>query len=275
MHVSRFILVLALTFSIASACTTTGATNPSASISPVIDRIQQRGQLLVGTTGDMPPMNMTTKNGGLIGIEPELANRVANAMGVTLTFRIMPFHELLPALKTGKVDMLLSNMSMTGKRNLEVVFVGPYFISGKSVLTKLKTLAFIQNPAQLNSPKTRLVAVKGSTGQEFVENAAPHAKLVTADNYTTAVKMVIEDKVHAFVADYPICAVSVFRYPNQQLTTLTKPLTYEPIGIAIQAGDPLLMNWLQNFLLTMQGSGELDAIRKRYMNNASWLKALP
>ena len=275
MKTLRFILVLALTLSIVSACATTGATNQPASVSPVIDRIQQRGQLVVGTTGDMPPMNMTTKKGGLIGIEPELANRMASAMGVKLTFRIMPFHELLPALKSGKVDMLLSNMSMTGKRNLEVVFVGPYFISGKSVLTKLKTLAFMQNPSQFNSPKTTLVALKGSTGQEYVENAAPHAKLVTADNYAMAVKMVIDDKVHAFVADYPICAVSVFRYPNQKLTTLTKPLTYEPIGIAIQAGDPLLMNWLQNFMITMQGSGELEAIRKRYMNNASWLRALP
>lgn len=271
----RSILILTLALSIVSACSTTGQTIQPTTVSPVIDRIQKRGQLIVGTTGDMPPMNMTTKNGGLIGIEPELANQMANTMGVKLTFRTMPFHKLLPALKSGKVDLVLSNMSMTGKRNLEVVFVGPYFISGKSVLTKLKTLAFMQNPYQFNSPETKLVALRGSTSQEFVEKAAPHAKLVTVDDYSSAVKMVIDDKVHAFVADYPICAVSVFRYPNQQLTTLTKPLTYEPIGIAIQAGDPLLMNWLQNFLITMQGSGELDAIRKRYLNNASWLKALP
>ncbi|KPJ78610.1 MAG: hypothetical protein AMJ54_02820 [Deltaproteobacteria bacterium SG8_13] len=258
-----------------SGCTTTGKTADRSSVSPVIDRIQQRGELIVGTTGDMPPLNMTTKKGGLIGIEPELANAMASAMEVKLTFRTMRFHELLPALKAGKVDMILSSMTMSGRRNLEVVFVGPYFISGKSMLTKLKTLAFMQNPSQFNSPKTTLVALKGSTGQEFVGKSAPHAKLITADDYTAAIKMVIGDKAHAFVADYPICAVSVFRYPNQQLTTLTQPLTFEPIGIAIQAGDPLLMNWLQNFLITMQGSGELDAIRKRYMNDASWLKELP
>jgi polar amino acid transport system substrate-binding protein len=268
-------MILALAVCIASACSTTGETARPASASPVVDRIQKRGELIVGTTGDMPPLNMTTKKGGLIGIEPELANRIANAMGVKLTFRTMPLHKLLPALKAGKVDMVLSNMTMTGKRNLEVVFVGPYLISGKSVLTKLKTLAFMQNPYQFNSPKTILVALKGSTGQQFVKKSAPNAKLITVDDYATAVKMVIEDKAHAFVADYPICAVSVFRYPNYQLTTLTKPLTYEPIGIAIAAGDPLLMNWLQNFLVTVQGSGELEAMRDRYMNDASWLKLLP
>ncbi len=275
MKTFRLVMILALAVSLGSACTTTAETAQPASVSPVVDRIQRRGELIVGTTGDMPPLNMTTKNGGLIGIEPELAERMASAMEVKLTFRTMRFHQLLPALKAGDVDIILSNMTMTGKRNLEVVFVGPYFVSGKSVLTKLKTLALMQNPYQFNSPRTTLVALKGSTGQQFVQKSAPNAKLVTTDSYAAAVKMVIDDKVEAFVADYPICSVSVFRYPNQQLTTLAKPLTYEPIGIAIAAGDPLLMNWLQNFLMTLQGSGELEAIRGRYMKNASWLKLLP
>ena len=275
MKTMHAVLILVLATCIVSACAAAGEATRPATVSPVIDRIQQRGELIVGTTGDMPPLNMTTKNKGLIGIEPELANRIASAMEVKLVFRTMNFHQLLPALETGKVDMVLSNMTMTGKRNLKVVFVGPYFISGKSVLTKRNTLAFMQNPSQFNSPRTTLVALKGSTGEEFVEKSAPHAKLVTADNHTAAVKMVIEDKVHAFVADYPICAVMVFRYPSQQLTTLTQPLTYEPIGIAIAAGDPLLTNWLQNFLLTMNGSGELEAIQNRYLKNASWLKLLP
>ena len=275
MKTIRLAGILALAVCLLSACTTTAETVQPVSASPVVDRIQKRGELIVGTTGDMPPLNMTTKKGGLIGIEPELANQMAGAMGVKLTFRTMAFHQLLPALQAGNVDMVLSNMTITGRRNLEVVFVGPYFISGKSVLTKLRTLALMQNPYQFNSPKTSLVALKGSTGQEFVKKSAPNAKLVTADNYAAAIKMVIDNKVDAFVADYPICAVSVFRYPNQQLTTLTKPLTFEPIGIAIQTGDPLLMNWLQNFLITMQGSGELEAIRNRYMQDASWLKLLP
>ncbi len=271
----RLAMILALALSVISASTITAETAQPAPVSPVVDRIQKRGELIVGTTGDMPPLNMTTKNGGLIGIEPELANLIATAMEVKLTFRTMRFHKLLAALKTGKVDMILSNMTMTGKRNLEVVFVGPYFISGKSMLTKMQTLALMQNPYQLNSPKTTLVALKGSTSEEFAKKAAPNAKLITTEDYAAAVKMVIDNNADAFVADYPICSVTVFRYPTQQLTTLSKPLTYEPIGIAIAAGDPLLTNWLQNFLVTVKGSGQLDAIQKRYMNNASWLKQLP
>ena len=76
-------------------------------------------------------MNMTTKAGKVIGLEPDIANEIAVRMGVKATFKTMPFAELLPALEAGKVDMVLSSMTITGKRNMRVAFVGPYFISAK------------------------------------------------------------------------------------------------------------------------------------------------
>ena len=69
----------------------------------------------------------------------------------------------------------------------------------------------------IDAKNTKLVALKGSTSQAFVEKAIPHATLVTANDYDEAVKMVLEDKVHAMVADYPICVVSIFRYPEQRI----------------------------------------------------------
>jgi polar amino acid transport system substrate-binding protein len=153
--------------------------------------------------------------------------------------------------------------------------VGPYFISGKSILTKLKTIAVIDGPAQLNSPQTTLAALKDSTSQQYVERSAPKARLIKTDDYDQAIDMILKGKVDALVADYPICVVSVYRYPNQQLTTLTKPLTYEPIGIAVSPNDSQLVNWLGNFLTAMKGTGELERLEHRWLKNASWLKLLP
>jgi polar amino acid transport system substrate-binding protein len=271
----KLLIVLALVFALAVACAQTTGTTATSSISPVLDRIVQRGELVVGTAGSMPPLNMTTKDGRVIGIEPDLARFMASSMGVKLRIETMHFHELLPALEAGKVDMVLSGMTITGRRNLTAAFVGPYFISGKSVLTKLKTLAGVRSPSDINSPNTRLVALKDSTSQLFVENVIPKAKLLTADNYDQAVGMLIKGQAHALIADYPICAVSVFRYPDQQFTTLVEPFTYEPIGIVLPADDPLLMNWAQNFLVSMNGSGQLDKLRDRWIKNTSWLKELP
>lgn len=243
--------------------------------SPTLERIVSRGELIVGTAASMPPFNMTTKDGSIIGIEPDIATFIAGGMGVKLTLKPMAFHELLPALEAGKVDLVMSNMTITGKRNLKVAFVGPYFISGKSILTKDIAYASIANSSDLNKPEVSLAALKGSTSQQVVETMLPKAKLVTTNTYDEAVKLVIDRKVNALVADYPICLISTFRYPEEELSTMIKPFTFEPIGIAAPANDPLLVNWLNNFLISFKGSGELKRITDHWLDNDDWVKRLP
>ena len=249
--------------------------NASASASPVIDRILQRGELVVGMAGNMPPLNMTTKEGELIGYEVDLAKNMASAMGVRAKMEVMPFAKLLPALQSGKIDLILSNMTITPERNLKVAFVGPYFTSGKAFLTKIKTIAMAGEAADIDAKNTKLVALKGSTSQAFVEKAIPDATLVTANDYDEAVKMVLEDKVHAMVADYPICVVSVFRYPDRGLFSVVTTLTFEPIGVGVPAGDPLLVNWVENFMGIAEKVGLFEALKEKWLLKADWLNRLP
>ena len=256
-------------------CAQMNSNTAKASASPVIDRILQRGEIAVGMAGNMPPMNMTSKEGELIGYEVDLAKAMAKAMGVRAKLTVMPFAELLPALQAGKIDLILSNMTITPGRNLKVAFVGPYFISGKAFLTKIKTIAMADEAEDIDAKNTKLVALKGSTSQAFVEDAIPDATLIAANDYDEAVKMVLEDKVHAMVADYPICVVSVFRYPNQGLLSVVTTLTYEPIGVGVPAGDPLLVNWVENFMGIAEETGFLQELQENWLLQADWLNRLP
>ncbi len=242
---------------------------------PVIDRILKKGELTVGTSGDQPPLNATTRDGKIIGLEADLAALMASAMGVKLRMVGMPFADLLPTLKKGDIDLILSGMTMTPKRNLDVAFVGPYYVTGKAFLTKNKTIASLENADGIDKPEYTVVALKGSTSQMYVENVLPRAKLVPTRDYDEALDMVLRDKAHAMVADYHFCAVSAFRYKEKGLTTVKAPFTFEPIGVAMQAGDPLLVNWVENFFITINGSGDLKKIAERWFNDASWMKELP
>ena len=85
----------------------------------------------------------------------------------------------------------------------------------------------------------------------------------------------LQDKVDALVADHPICIVSVLRYPDAGLVSLITTLTYEPLGIALPANDPLLINWVDNFLRGLKGSGQLDGLKARWLEDASWIQQLP
>ena len=275
MNLKKLSLVVICLLLFLIGCARTNSNTANASATPVIDRIQKSGTLTVGMAGNMPPLNMTSKEGELMGYEVDLARAMAKAMRVKAKLETMPFAELLPALESGKIDMILSNMTITPGRNLKVAFVGPYFTSGKAFMTKKKTIAMADDPDDIDAEKTKLVALKGSTSQAFVETALPEAQLVKAKDYDEAVKMVLEDKVHAMIADYPICVVSVFRYPEQGLLSVVTTLTYEPIGVAVPAGDPLLVNWVENFLAIAESTGLLEELNKKWLRSADWLNRLP
>jgi polar amino acid transport system substrate-binding protein len=274
MKFSKVILVLILTLVFFAGCAQMQQGSSRTSASPVLDRIQQRGELIVGTMGNMPPLNMTSKDGEIFGLEPDLARMLADAMNVKVKFVTKPFNELLPALQTGEVDMVLSGMTITPERNRKVAFIGPYFISGKAFLTKVKTIAYADEASDANNPNTKIVALKGSTSQAFAEAFLDKTTLFTTGNYDEAVDMVLQDKVHAMIADYPICVVSVFRYPEAGLLSVVTQLTYEPIGIAIPANDPLMMNWTRNTLNNIEGSGILDELKLKWFAEGDWLDKL-
>lgn len=261
-------LVLALT--LLSACTTmTGSSTPT------IDGILQKKELVVGTSGSQPPFSMTTKDGKLIGFDIDLAKAMADGMGVTLSLITMPFDQLLPALESGKVDLVISGLTITPARNLGVAFVGPYFISGKSVLTKLDTIAGIEDASEINTPGMTLTALRGSTSQEFIETVTPEATFIPAKDYEEGVDLVLKDTVKAMIADYPICIISVFRHPESGLISMIRPLSFEPLGIALPKGDPLFVNLVENFLNAYQGTGQLDELKEVWFGNASWVEQLP
>lgn len=245
----------------------------SAPAGDILNRIVKNGELVVGTTGSQPPLNATTKKGEIIGLDADIARLIASGMGVKVRFKTMPFAELLPALHADKVDMILSSMTMTPKRNLKVAFIGPYYVSGKGMLTKTQTIASLQAADSLNDPKFKIATLKASTSQAFVEGTAPQAKLMTAKSYDEALGLLFNDKVDVVIADYPYCAFTAFRYQDKGLVAGQSRLTFEPLGIAVKE-DTLLINWLNNYMKMLDGSGQLRQMNDRWFKNSSWIENL-
>jgi polar amino acid transport system substrate-binding protein len=247
---------------------------PAAASSPVLDRILSQGELRVGMSGDMPPLNMTTKEDKLIGLDADLAAIIANAMGVELSLQQMSFGDLLPALEAGRIDMILSNMTITPERNLKVVFVGPYFVSGKGLLTKLDTLAQADEMDDINSAQFTFVVLKGSTSELVARQGAPQAILLTAPTENDAVQMVLDGDADAMIADFPICLVAAYRHRGSGLLAAETPITYEPIGIGIPKGDPHLVNWLENVLDGLRKSNIMTVMKLKWFSEPTWVDQL-
>jgi polar amino acid transport system substrate-binding protein len=233
------------------------------------------GVLRVGITGTQPPLNMKNKAGEIVGFEMDLIRSLANSMGLEAHPVELPFAELLSSLEKGKVDLVISGVTITPERNTRVAFVGPYFITGKSVLTKSETLARVSETTELDDPARTYAALAGSTSEDFVREILPKATLITTPDHDTAVQMVIDGSVDAMLADSHICRFSAWRYADLGLATIATPFTIEPLGIALPADAPLLVNLVENFLDTLEYTGLLGQFKAQWLSDDAWLDELP
>jgi len=258
-------LVLAVPFS---------ATAASSDQAPVLARIAESGSLRVGMSAGQPPFNVTNREGKIIGMDVDLAGLLAAALDVDLKIVDMPFNQLLPALESGDVDLVISGMTATLQRNMRAAFVGPYHITGKSILARSETIAAL-GTQELNRDDLRIAALKGSTSEDFVRGVAPTATLVATETYDDAIDLLLSNKVEMFVADASIIMLSMLRWPDAGLTAASKPLTIEPIGIAVPANDPLMLNLIENYVNALQASGALEQLHKKWFQSGGWLVQLP
>ena len=240
-----------------------------------LSRVVDFKVLKVGMSGDQPPMNVVNRDGELMGMDVDLAKALAVAMRVQLEIKKMPFGELMSALEEDKVDMVISGMAITPERTEMASFVGPYMISGKSILTKSDTVAKITAQEEVNRDNLKLAALKNSTSASFVSTVAPQAALVEIANYEEGIAMVRDGKVDGMVADMPICQLTVMRYPDAGFVTLERPLTVEPIGIAIKQGDAQFLNLVQNYVDAYAKMGVMQKLQEKWLKDSSWIAALP
>jgi polar amino acid transport system substrate-binding protein len=165
----------------------------------------------------------------------------------------------------------MSGMPINAERNMRVLFAGPYNVSGKTVLTKSATLATLDTESEAGELDISVVTLEGSTSESYARDYFEHATIVTTPDYEQAVKKLMNDEVEAMLADIEICQITMLKYPGKDLAMLNKPLTIEPIGIAIPAGDYQLMNLIENFYDKLEMIGALEALREMWFKDGTWL----
>lgn len=262
-------------FGLLALCFSTVFTATVFADSPVLDRVIKNGVLRVAMSGDQPPFNAISRDKSLIGYDVDLSNAIAGAMQVKAEIIQLPFGDLMEALESGKVDMVVSGMAITPQRTQKVSFVGPYMMSGKSILIGTSAQGKVKTGADFNNADITLVALENSTSKSFAERSIPNAKLKTMATYDEGVKMLMDGKVDAMIADMPACKLAILRNPEAGLAVIEPPLSVEPIGIAIASNDVQFQNLIGNYLDTYEKMGLTTQLRKKWFESNTWIAALP
>lgn len=237
-----------------------------------LDRIVKSGELRVGMTLDQPPFSMKSKSGSPIGFDVELAEILSQSLDLKLKIVELPFHELLPGLTNGSIDLVISGMTITPQRNINASFVGPYMISGKSIITKSRNLALADESEDINQKELKIVALKGTTSEKFSKTYLDMANLILVEKYEAGIDLLLKDQADLMIADYPTCVLAQIKYPDAGFVTLNEPLTIEPIGIALPPNTPQLTNLLENYLKSLEIAGALAEMEDFWFNNPGWLQ---
>ena len=192
----------------------------------VIDRIKTNGEIILGTPGDFPPFSVTSEQGDLIGVDISLARELAKSMNVNLRIVRLPFHELIPNLESGKVDMIMSGLSITPRRNMEIAFVGPYGNSGQAFLGRNEIVESLDEPLDLNREGLRIAVLQDTTAELTVRAVLPKAEATFTRSLDQALIKLLNNEIDGIISDYPFCKVSEFRYKDRGFSVYEKILSY-------------------------------------------------
>jgi polar amino acid transport system substrate-binding protein len=238
-----------------------------------IENALKRGVLRVGMS-TFVPWAMKDKTGKLIGFEIDVANRLAQDTGVEIEFVPTKWAGIIPALLTGKFDVIIGGMGILPQRNLKVNFTIPYDYSGMSIVAHKQLAAGFKHLEEFNRPEVKIAARLGSTAEMAVRKYMPQAKLQLFDDESQVIQELRSGRVHAMVASAPLPTYLAIENPEVLFLPLQETFTKEPIGFAVRKGDIDTLNYFNNWIRVVEAEGWLKERKQYWFNTKEWEKQL-
>ncbi len=235
----------------------------------LIDEIQQRGTLKVGMS-TFVPWAMKDKDGNLVGFEIDVARRLAKDMGVEIEFVPTKWSGIIPALLTGKFDVIIGGMGIRPERNLKVNFSIPYDYTGMSIVASRKSVPGLTKIEDFNKKGIVIAARIGTTAATAVKKMMPDAELKLFDDESQAVQELLNSRADAVVASAPLPAYQALKYPDKLYLPFEENFTREPIGFALRKGDVDTLNFFNSWITVVDSEGWLWETKRYWFNTRDW-----
>ena len=218
--------------------------------------------LRVGMDLSYPPFETIGPDGQPAGVSVELGQALADHLGRPLIIENIPFTGLIPALKSGKIDVIVSSMTSSPERAKTVTFSDPYLTTGLGALLPAASTA--QGLDDLDQPGRAVVVRQGTTGEVFARANLRQARVLTLDKESACVLEVTQGKADAFIYDQ----MSVFQNAKRNPRTtraLLSPLQTESWAIALRQGNDELLARVNAFLAKFRTDGGFDRLSEKYL----------
>lgn len=222
------------------------------------------GELRVGINPEQPPLIFVHEE-RIVGLEADLARAFAVDLGVPLNFVVMEWDELIPALVAGKIDIIMSGMSVTEIRAVRINFATPYLVTGQMPMVRASDLSRYPTTMALKNTQARIGVEGGTTGDFLVRESFVYAERVPYKDIQDAADGLANGEIDMVIADAPTVWWLAAIDETSGLSPVSAVLTNEMIGWGVSKTNPDLRNAADSFLVKLQGNGELDPMIERWM----------
>jgi glutamate transport system substrate-binding protein len=226
--------------------------------------IQEAGELVVGVKYDVPPFGFKNPQSGEVeGFDVDIGTKIAEALGVEPVFKEAISDNRIPFLQDGTVDLVLSTMTITSDRAVEIDYSRPYFVAhGRILVPEGSDIAGIEDLGG----KSVCTAID-STYETTISDEQPDADLKLVDSYSECYELLQDGAVDAVSTDDVILTGMVIQAQDsdQPLELVGDELTTEPYGAGVPDEDQEFATFVSGVIDETFASGEWDDLYEEWV----------
>lgn len=204
--------------------------------------------LKVGVSTNAPPL--VYKSGGKFqGLEIDFANQLGTYLGRNIRFVELAWDKQIPALESGKIDIIMSGMTVTKKRQYRVAFAKAYMRSGQMLLvTSDKARLYSRGIYSLMGSKPKIGTIRNTTGDFFITKTINRGDITRFSTSKRAVQALIKEEIDVVVHDAPVVCHYAALYENKKLTPIMQMATEEYLAWAVNKMNSELLGRVNGFI---------------------------
>ena len=222
-------------------------------------KIKDAGKIVWGTNAEFMPFETKDRDGNVIGIDQEIAQKIADRLGVELQVEDMEFDSLPAALDSGKIDFIAAGYSKDAEREKSMDFSDPYFTAAQVVMVREDS--DIKTKEDLVGKQ--LGVQNGTTGDVKVASLIEGAEVARHSSLMLAAQDLKNGKIDAVIGDN---LPSMMIINNIEGLKILDDIKYEDedYSVAVRKGQEGLLKEINAVLKEMIDNGEIDAAREKY-----------
>ncbi|EOS93170.1 cystine ABC transporter substrate-binding protein [Erwinia tracheiphila] len=237
------------------------ASSASAADDTLLNKVKQRGTLLVGLEGTYPPFSFQDNNGKLAGFEVDFAKALAQHLGVKAALKPTKWDGMLASLDSGRIDVVINQVTISDERKKKYDFSSPYTVSGIQVLTLRKNAEGIAKPEDLSGKKVGVGL--GTNYEQWLKNNVKNVDIRTYDDDPTKYQDLRIGRIDAILVDR-LAALDLVKKTGAVMASAGPAFSRQTSGVALRKGNPELLQAIDQAINAMQKDGTLITLSDKW-----------